>query len=106
MSLFFFLRFSLRSVVLTQPRLFQDSSLALETFHGVWLSTKTENPQKAKKRRSFLRSVEISKSVLDLADFEFEPILDRIGDSADLESVILQGTYVDKSNVARLRRGA
>ena len=86
-----FLHLLIRSVSLTKPRLFQDSSLALESFlSSSFFSMMTpESPAGNPK----LRSIEISKSVLDLADFDFDPILQRIGDVRNLESVVLQGGF-------------
>ena len=70
---------SLSRLKLNQPRSFQDSSLALESF----LSRLN--------RAHKLRDIHISKSVVELIDFEFEDYLTAIGSLPHLHSVVLRG---------------
>ena len=78
-------------MVLTHPRMFQDSSEALEAFLQTLYLFRPGNSFSSSSSRRQLRSIEINKAVLDLVDFGFEPVLEAIGAVKNLESVVLQG---------------
>jgi len=71
---------SLVQLTLDKPRLFQDSSMALESFLD-----RLDNASK-------LKEVQMSKSVLELVDFEFRPTLLTVGGKLQkLTKVVLKG---------------
>lgn len=68
-----------RQIDLSNARIFQDSSVALETFLTNVRSCDN------------LQELTISSSVVDLACFDFSPFLDKIGRLRKLEKLVLQG---------------
>ena len=64
---------------LERPRIFQDSSLALECF--------LDNLDRASK----LREIHVSKSVSELVDFDFQDKLGAIGAGQHLNTLALRG---------------
>ena len=71
--------FIFRVLRLERPRIFQDSSLALECF--------LDNLDRASK----LREIHVSKSVSELVDFDFQDKLGAIGAGQHLNTLALRG---------------